>query len=358
VAITTACPGLDSLVVDTVETAEKCIDYLKKNGIGRARFICLDRQRNPSRIEIPEGMERLFDLVQPKDEKFGPAFYHAIGNTLVAKDLSQASRFAYGKNRRRIVTLNGELIEASGLMSGGGNRARKGGMSSKLVSDVTKDQVVKFEHDRDSLDREFAELQTQQRELETILRRLNDQLPQMDTKVQKLAMEVESFDHSIVDAERRIAELRAEKTSTGADKNRISELEKTIAIREEEKSNLEAEIAGAEAEIKGLEGKISQIGGAKLRSQKAKVDGLREQIQTIITMKSQAEESKSTEEKQFAKHEKDANSADQELEKLAIESTKVEEALQAHSNNATNIRQEAEEAQEVSAANLLTWAKC
>lgn len=43
-----------------------------------------------------------------------PAFYYAIRDTLVANDLNQASRIAYGKVRHRVVTLNGEIIEPSG----------------------------------------------------------------------------------------------------------------------------------------------------------------------------------------------------------------------------------------------------
>jgi hypothetical protein len=52
------------------------------------------------------GCPRLFDLIKVKDAKVRPAFFYACGNTLVAKDLEQASRIAYGHDRRfrRVVT--------------------------------------------------------------------------------------------------------------------------------------------------------------------------------------------------------------------------------------------------------------
>lgn len=55
----------------------------------------------------PEGVPRLYDLVKVKDDKLRPAFFYAMGNTLVAQDLDQASRIAYGSDRRfrRVVTL-------------------------------------------------------------------------------------------------------------------------------------------------------------------------------------------------------------------------------------------------------------
>ena len=43
VAISTACGALDHMVVDTMDTAVRCVEYLKKKGIGQATFIGLDK---------------------------------------------------------------------------------------------------------------------------------------------------------------------------------------------------------------------------------------------------------------------------------------------------------------------------
>ena len=59
-------------------------------------------------------MPRLFDLIKVQDESVLPAFYYAIRDTLVAKDMEQATRIAYGKTRFRVVTLGGQLIDLSG----------------------------------------------------------------------------------------------------------------------------------------------------------------------------------------------------------------------------------------------------
>lgn len=155
VAISTACPQLDNMVVDTVEVGQQCIDYLRKNNLGRANFICLDKlqARDLSRIDTPENVPRLFDLVKSKDIRFLPAFYNVLQNTLVAKDLQHANRIAYGEKRWRVVTLDGQLIDKSGTMTGGGTTVSKGRMSSKLVAETSRDQVTKLESDRDTQDR-------------------------------------------------------------------------------------------------------------------------------------------------------------------------------------------------------------
>ncbi len=53
------------------------------------------------------GVPRLFDLVKCSDEALRPAFFYALGDTVVAGDLDQASRIAYGRDKRwaRVVTL-------------------------------------------------------------------------------------------------------------------------------------------------------------------------------------------------------------------------------------------------------------
>ncbi|KAF2470454.1 condensin subunit Cut3 [Lindgomyces ingoldianus] len=348
VAISTACPALDNLVVDSVEVGQQCIDYLRKNNLGRANFILLDRlaHRDLSEIETPENIPRLFDLVTSKHDNFKPAFFSVLQNTLVAKDLEQANRVAYGAKRWRVVTLDGQLIDKSGTMSGGGTRVAKGGMSSKLAADVSKDQVVKLEHDRDALEQSFAELQQQQRELETALRELKEQIPQLETRAQKIALELDSFDRNIADSHRRIKELSAEQSTTKSDKGRILALEKSIASLKKEVSKLHAETADVEAEIKALQDKIMEIGGVKLRSQKAKVDGLKQHIDTLSETTSTAEVSKSKAEKQLVKYQKAYADATKELENVAADAEKVEEDMQIQKRDAAGTRQQAEEAQE------------
>lgn len=43
IAISTACGPLDNIVVDTMETAMKCVEFLRKNDVGVATFIGLDK---------------------------------------------------------------------------------------------------------------------------------------------------------------------------------------------------------------------------------------------------------------------------------------------------------------------------
>merc|ERR1719282_2041584 len=84
-------------------------------------------------ITTPEDAPRLFDLIKVAKPEYRIAFFFALRNTLVAKDLDQATRVGMqGKTRWRVVTLQGQLVDTSGTMSGGGNTVAKGGMRASL----------------------------------------------------------------------------------------------------------------------------------------------------------------------------------------------------------------------------------
>lgn len=349
VAISTACPSLENLVVDTVDVGQQCIDYLRKNNLGRANIILLDRlaRRDLSALDTPEGVPRLFDLVKAKDETYRPAFYSVLQNTLVARDLEQANRIAYGARRWRVVTLDGQLIDVSGTMSGGGTRVARGGMSSKLVAETSKEQVSKLEVDRDALEQKYSAFQAEQHEFESALKGLNDQIPQLETKMQKLNLEIESSSRNLADAQRRVGELKAEQQPSKSDDARIGTLQKQIASFEKDVTKLHAESAGLEEEIKSLQDKIMEVGGVKLRGQKAKVDGLKEQIDTLTEEISNAEMARSKAEKQKTKHEKAFGEAENELASTAQELEQLISEVKDQATDAAGSKRKAEEAQEV-----------
>ncbi|KAH0439201.1 nuclear condensin complex subunit [Colletotrichum camelliae] len=348
VAISTACGSLDNFVTDTVEAGQQCIEYLRKTNLGRGNFMCLDklRVRDMNPIQTPENAPRLFDLVNPKEERFRPAFYHALQDTLVAKDLAQANRIAYGAKRWRVVTLAGELIDKSGTMSGGGNTVKKGLMSSKLASDTTKEQVVKLEEERDVYEEKYQDFQEQQRELETRLRDLNEQIPALDTKMQKINLEIESAARNLADAHRRIKELSKEHQPSASDDKRIAALGKEITKLNKEVEKLHDETSGVEEEIKALQDKIMQVGGEKLRIQKANVDALKEEMASQNEETSNAEVRKVKAEKQKTKLEKDHAKATKELDVATRDLEKLEHEIENQGEKAESLQAQVEEAEE------------
>ena len=94
VAVSTAVGALDYIVVETASDAQKCVEFLRRGQLGVATFLILEKQKHlvshcSEKVKTPEGAPRLYDLVKVRDESLRPAFYFAMGNTLVAQDLDQ-----------------------------------------------------------------------------------------------------------------------------------------------------------------------------------------------------------------------------------------------------------------------------
>lgn len=211
VAITTACGALNNLVVDTVEQGQACIEYLRKGNVGRASIMVLEKlpARDLGPIKTPENVPRVFDLIKPKDSKFAPAFYKAVMNTLVADNLEQAQRIGFGKQRWRVVTLAGQVIDPSGTMSGGGARVQRGGMSSKYTPDRVEPEVLaKLERDLVAAEQEMAAFAQNRKALEIELAALKRSIPQLEMTIEKLELDLETSDKRKADAKARVDDLK------------------------------------------------------------------------------------------------------------------------------------------------------
>lgn len=294
IAISTAAPGLDSMVVETVETAQSCIDYLRKNKLGYANFICLNKLRKFDLRPIstpgnPASVKRLFDLIQPSNDKFLPAFYSKMFNTLVASNLGEAKQVAYGAKRWKVVTLDGKVVDTSGTMSGGGNYVARGAMKlssqrSNNSDNLSEEEVEKMRIELNQLESQFELLSREYQENENELRSLKEQKPELEFTISRLQLDIEALiaekKETLIACKALIAE--SENDTTNQEINlqiQAKELEKGKLIKEGEE--LKAQMVDSELQIKQLEEKILQAGGVELRLQNSKVDSNKQKIEIL-----------------------------------------------------------------------------
>lgn len=147
-AIAAASKGaLNHVVVDRTETAEKCAGVIKSNGLIRTTFIILERI-----CDVPclkkEAAPYAYSLVKT-DSRFVKCFYYALKDTLVVETLTEGRELAFGRTRKRVVTLDGNLIEKSGLMSSTSKGCIGISKAKKYESEVSKlEEVLKEMHAR------------------------------------------------------------------------------------------------------------------------------------------------------------------------------------------------------------------
>lgn len=331
IAISTACPSLDNIVVDTVETGQQCIQYLRKNDLGRAKFILLNKlpQKDLSPIATPENVPRLFDLVTPREAIFAPAFYSVLGDTLVAEDTEQARRIAYGQKRWRVVTLEGMLIETSGAMSGGGNHVAQGGMKDKASQDISRRKFQQMEELLGKEEERFQLAESTLQKMEDALKELQERKPQIETDIGKVQLDMGTLTKSLAEGKQQYKELSAEFKSTRPDSDALKAAEEKVSMLEDELASLNQQSKNIVDEIEALQGKILQVGGVQLRLQQSKVEGIVEQIELANTKLSNGALEKTKAEKELEKHGKAIKSAMREIS----ESSEATEQLRSQLEN-------------------------
>ncbi|MBA0739330.1 hypothetical protein Gogos_012614 [Gossypium gossypioides] len=316
VAISTACPGLDYIVVETTAAAQACVELLRREQLGIATFMILEKQldlleRSKEKVRTPEGVPRLYDLIKVQDERIKLAFYAALGNTIVAKDLDQATRIAYGgsKEFRRVVTLDGALFEKSGTMSGGGSKPRGGKMGTSIrAASVSRETVVAAE----------KELANMVDSLNNIRQRIADAarryqasekvVAELEMEIAKSQKEVDSLNSEYKYLEKQLDSLEAASRPNKDEIDRLEELKKIISTEEKEIDRLIQGSKKLKEKVgerwliylkletlrsigmpkckhpivsfvaSDLQNKIENAGGEKLKTQKSKVEKIQSDI--------------------------------------------------------------------------------
>ena len=331
VAVSTACPPLDYIVVDTTSAAQRCVELLRTNNLGVATFLILEKQAHlrmflAESVETPEGVPRLFDLVKCDSPEIRLAFYFALRDTLVAEDLDQASRIAYSGNKRfrRVVTLKGEMINENGTMSGGGAKPRGGRMclgskaiaSGKVDHSKAAEEAASAEKQLTELTRKVAEARACVAEATSGLKTAKQELAQVETSIAKSNMDVESSKMFANELEMRLPELKAGMGVSAEDAERTRALTESIEGDKKELARLESQSQKVRSLVSRIEEDIDNVGGHALKKQRELVAALQASVAFAEADVAKKVAQIKNSEKQAVKLEKDAKKAESEAAKL------------------------------------------
>ncbi|XP_059803139.1 structural maintenance of chromosomes protein 4 [Hypanus sabinus] len=351
VAISSCCGALDNIVVDTIENAQECVKFLKNQNIGVATFIALDKmkvwEKSSGKIQTPENIPRLFDLVKISNEAVRPAFYFALRDTLVAKDLEQASRVAFQKDKRwRVVTMQGQIIEQSGTMTGGGGKIMKGRMGSSLVVETTPEEMEKMET---KLQKNLAmaqKYQEQKSNLEEKVVKMRQSIREMKNTLEKYTASIQGLTEQEVHLTIRVKDFEANVVAAVPDQNKQKELQRVLDTYKKEYEKAAAKAGKIEAEVKRLHELIVEINNKKLKAQQDKLDKINKEIDDCTSSITKAQVAIKTAGRNFKKAEEAVKRTREEIEENKKEIEDLTEELKKLEEEGAIVLKECTEAQE------------
>ena len=334
IAVTTAAGNrLNEIVVQSVEIAKMCLRRLEERKVGYATCLVLDdiaHMKQKTLDEIPEGASRVIDAISVSDPKFQPAFYKAVQNTLVCA-AEDAERIAFGqKQRHRVVTFDGMIIETSGTLTGGGQRKR-GGMS--LVTDKELEQA---KQELDEIDAITNELKYQLDQWKSEFRAVN--ITQLELTFRKIEMDLNNYTQQAQTLEAELQQA-VEYVESDADLARVEELERFVQEKEPTLSEMQACVDAIMAEVKAFEKEIHDLSHTKTKAQRDAVKMLEQEIEGTRKEIGRFKAQITSSERKIAQ----ANAAAAELEKTIEQSKQEGENLREEITKDSELKKEQKE---------------
>jgi len=292
-----------NIVIDSQNDGRYAIEMLKRMDAGRATFLPIDTIRGTLMKDAPERdpgfVGVAFDLVK-YDPKYEQIFLNLLGRTVVAETLADAVRISRNNgNRLRIVTLDGQMINAGGSMTGGSSAHNTGILSrANELEKLRKQRVKAAENEKktqDELDQaknslaavryqldmaleDQAELKSSDASLQAEKRTTGSAAQQLKLLLESLTgdsdtrrLAVESAERQIVDYETRLSEkekeLAAIREKAAGIREEISDISRQKLELEGKRTRAEKDAQSRNADILDLERQAARIEQKKLSAE-------------------------------------------------------------------------------------------
>ena len=251
--------SLQSIVTENDKSAAKAIEFLKRNNIGRVRFLPLNKvhsykpRAHALLILKKEGALGFAQDLVKFDSRYKDAFGNVFGDTVIMNTLKTAREYL-GKGR--MVTLQGELLESGGALIGG-SRPRTG-----IHFGTTEREDI------DKLNTNIRKLEVEKLQLSSDLNIMIENAGKLATSRQELESERAAFQTRVTDYDGRADEI----------KKRLKEADESVKAREGMIEALQGEIIERISLLENLEKDITV--GADSISQASK------ELQIVVSGKS------------------------------------------------------------------------
>ncbi len=267
--------ALQNIIVENEETAKRCIRYLKDTNGGRATFYPLTSVKGnalqQNGLEDEEGFEGLgFELVS-YDNAYDGIIKSVLGKTAVVDDINTATRIAkkYGY-KFRIITLDGQVVNAGGSFTGGSVKESSGIISRKQEIDSLTNETQKLSDTIQLMKGSFSELQAEVNKMSLEIEGYKERLGALRQDEVRLTAEIGGVKDLI-----RQCEEQQENAELIIDRSR-----KQIAQQKEIVDNCTVKIKAFEEQIEKNE-KLLQASGEKLRQADTERAAIAEKISAL-----------------------------------------------------------------------------
>lgn len=244
---------MQNIVTDTEEDAKKLVEHLRKFNLGRASFLPITsvKGKKLDKIKSEKGVIGIASDLVKFDKKYEQIVLSLLGRTLIVDTMDNAIAIArknsYGF---RIVTLQGDVLNPSGAISGGSVSTKTVNIlgRSREIEDLKK-TITELEKKAEKLKKDKAEYESSIEDLLEEIEGLENELKDIEIVYATEKQRVASIEEAVSKVEKRLEKLRDEKKS----------IEEQLKINEQTQEDLNEKIAAIDEENKKLTDEIDEF---------------------------------------------------------------------------------------------------
>ncbi|MBQ1517993.1 MAG: chromosome segregation protein SMC [Clostridia bacterium] len=260
VAIETALgAAMQNIVTETEDDAKRAIAFLKKSEAGRATFLPVSTikgsELKEQGLDGCKGFIGIASTLCSCEDRYLGILRSLLGRICIASDLDCAVDIAKKYSYRfRVVTLDGQVVNAGGSLTGG-SQNKKTGLLSR-VSEIEKNKVKLngLNNKINALRQDYTNAQSECGKTEAELISARDNYTQLREEKVKLEAELNSAKEQEQSAYLAVSELLREKEEC---ESKTLQLNKTISYAGNEYERIEELINAAQRDISKLSGKLA-----------------------------------------------------------------------------------------------------
>ncbi len=261
IAIETALGGsIQNIVTDNEDTAKRMIAFLKTNKFGRATFLPLTSMHGSGGIRNPEALKEsgvigLANTLVHVEQRFEGLADQLLGRTIVVRTIDDGIRIARKyRQSLRLVTLEGELINPGGSMTGGAFKNSSNLLSRRREIEEFEKTVAMLKTDMDNMEKQVSTLKNERASCYNVIDEIQKELRRASVRENTEKMNVEQTRIRQREAKERHERFADEQRTLEKQLRQIAENEESIQMELETSESLEQELnTGIESLQKNLE---------------------------------------------------------------------------------------------------------
>lgn len=334
--------SLQHVVMDNESVSRQAISFLKQRQLGRATFLPLDvirpRQISGSdrgMVEDAEGFVGIGSDLVGYDDKYASIVGSLLGNVVIAASLEQANRIAARcQYRYRVVTLEGDVVNAGGSMTGGSQHKKNNSLlSRKRQLDQLSSEIEESERQIVKLKQGIARLREEQENASVKLEDLRRDGDEKRLEEQRVSGDLKQLEQELRHVMEQVESTGAERSGFESEVRTLEETRKQASAELErlEKEEKEAHegIRNAESARKANESAKEELQG-KLTSMKVSEGKLDQEIFSLEEQLRRLRQDVGSQDKELRQNRNLLHTIEQDLASNALETVKQKEDLNSY----------------------------